>query len=48
MVITSYHWRNYGNDKKKLLVMNMAYFIGSAVLFVILGVFIAYYSISIV
>ena len=46
MFIVTYHWRNYGNNKLKIFRMQLIYFIGSAALFAVLVLCIAYYSVS--
>lgn len=46
MMVLEYHWKNYGNDKLRVLRMNISYFIGSALLFTTLAFFLVSYSAS--
>lgn len=46
MIITQYHWKNYGNDKLRVLKMNIYYFGGSAILFGALALTLIAYSSS--
>ena len=46
MVISVYHWKKYGNSKLAILRTELIYFIGAAILFVILALCISYYSFS--
>ena len=47
MVIIRYHWKNYGNDKLRVVKMNIYYFAGSAVLFGALALALIAYSSSV-
>jgi hypothetical protein len=46
MIVIRYHWNNYGNNKLMVVKMNFIYFIGSALLFIAMALFIAIYSTS--
>ena len=47
MIIVRYHWKNYGNDKLRVVKMNIYYFAGSAVLFGALALALIAYSSSV-
>jgi hypothetical protein len=46
-IILRYHWKSYGNDKLRVIRMNIYYFAGSAVLFGALAMTLIAYSSSI-
>lgn len=46
MFITVYHWKNYGNNRATVFMMEIIYFCGSAVLFAFLVVCLSYYSLA--
>ncbi len=46
MIVVRYHWKHYGNDKLKVVRMNIYYFIGSAILFGALALSLIAYSTS--
>lgn len=47
MIIVRYHWKNYGNDKLRVVKMNIYYFTGSAILFGALALSLIAYSSSV-
>lgn len=46
-VIAHYHWKNYSTSKIEVIKMTLIYFVGSAILLVIIGVFAFAYAVPI-
>ncbi len=47
MVIVRYHWSKYGNDRLKVVRMNVYYLTGSAILFTALAFFLVAFTTSV-
>ncbi len=46
-IIVHYHWKNYGANKLEVIEMTLIYFVGSAILLALIGVFAFAYTIPI-
>jgi uncharacterized protein YqgC (DUF456 family) len=44
MIVMRYHWNNYGNSNVTLLKANILYFLGSFLLFAVLGISLLTYA----
>lgn len=44
-IIAHYHWRSYGTSKIEIIKMTLIYFVGSAILLALIGVFAFMYMI---